>query len=161
MCESRHLDSESGSESRQLESESSWIWIHPFFIESESGSNCLESESGFESSWPYKAPVGSLASLCTSNFQDFIPHTFRAVANGFASLSSKTMTEDHQLEPWAWHVTCISGIPLQNNIYSKVIKMFVDSSHASWLIWRKQVMLWRVFVGMHQKYMEWPPYDIK
>ena len=26
-------------------------------------------------------------------------HTFRAVANGFASLSSKTMTEDHQLEP--------------------------------------------------------------
>ncbi len=32
MCESGHLESESGSESRHLESESSWIRIHPFYF---------------------------------------------------------------------------------------------------------------------------------
>ncbi len=49
MCESGHLESESGSESSRLESESTRIRIHHIFLESESESNCFESESGFES----------------------------------------------------------------------------------------------------------------
>ncbi len=49
MCESGHLESESGFESSRLESESTRIRIHLIFLESESGSNCFESESGFES----------------------------------------------------------------------------------------------------------------
>ena len=39
MCESGHLESESGSESRHLESESSWFRIHPLFLESQSESD--------------------------------------------------------------------------------------------------------------------------
>ena len=35
MCESGYLESESGSESRHLESESNWIRILPFFLEPE------------------------------------------------------------------------------------------------------------------------------
>ncbi len=43
MCESGHLESESGSESGHLESESRRIRIHLYFLESES------SQLGFES----------------------------------------------------------------------------------------------------------------
>ena len=67
MCESGHLESESGSESRHLESESRRIRIHLYFLESESESESrqLESESGFESSCSWKAPGGCKASLHT------------------------------------------------------------------------------------------------
>ncbi len=51
MCESSHLESESGSESRHLKSESRRSRIHIYFLESRSESRQLESESGFESNW--------------------------------------------------------------------------------------------------------------
>ncbi len=90
MCESRHL--ESGSESRHLESESSWIRIHPYFLESES--NCFE--SGFESSWPCKAPGGSKASHTFVGLVEKMKNSRGVIAtrnleSGFESESESTL----------------------------------------------------------------------
>ena len=87
MCESGHL--ESGSESRHLESESRRIWIHLYFLESESESSLNPNpakkslESGFAHHWYegtelmlgqgfeinlYKLPSGFHWRICNEGF---------------------------------------------------------------------------------------------